>query len=160
MRAALACPWSGVFPAATTQFDAAGNVDLAATRAVQAALLRDGVHGLVLLGTVGENNSLSAEEKRAVLSAAVETVGGKVPLITGVSEYTTAGAAAYARDAERIGVTGLMVLPAMVYVPTSAEPAFQGGRAGDRAAHHAVQQSARLSRQHRLGDSRETFCSA
>src|ERR1039457_5087199 len=81
MRAALACPWSGVFPAATTQFDAAGNVDLAATRAVQAALLRDGVHGLVLLGTVGENNSLSAEEKRAVLSAAVETVGGKVPLI-------------------------------------------------------------------------------
>jgi 1-pyrroline-4-hydroxy-2-carboxylate deaminase len=121
MPAALACPWSGVFPAATTQFDATGEVDLAATQTVQSALVRDGVHGLVLLGTVGENNSLSAEEKRAVLAAAVETVDGKVPLITGVSEYTTAGAAAFARDAERIGVTGLMVLPAMVYVPTAAE---------------------------------------
>jgi len=110
-----------VFPAATTQFDAAGDVDLAATAAVQAALVRDGVHGLVLLGTVGENNSLSAGEKRAVLEAAVEAVGGQVPLITGVSEFTTAGAAAYARDAERIGVDGLMVLPAMVYVPTAAE---------------------------------------
>ena len=44
-----------------------------------------------------------------------------MPLITGVSEFTTAGAAAYARDAERIGVDGLMVLPAMVYVPTAAE---------------------------------------
>jgi 4-hydroxy-tetrahydrodipicolinate synthase len=110
-----------VFPAATTQFDAAGNVDLAATAAVQAALVRDGVHGLVLLGTVGENNSLSAQEKRAVLAGAVEAVGGRVPLITGVSEFTTAGAAAYARDAERIGVDGLMVLPAMVYVPTAAE---------------------------------------
>lgn len=121
MPVALACPWSGVFPAATTQFNAAGGVDLAATAAVQQALVRDGVHGLVLLGTVGENNSLSAEEKRAVLSAAVETVRGRVPLIAGVSEYTTAGAAAYARDAERIGVSGLMVLPAMVYVPTTAE---------------------------------------
>lgn len=67
MPAALACPWAGVFPAVTTQFDAAGDVDLAATQAVLAALVRDGVHGLVLLGTVGENNSLSAEEKRAVL---------------------------------------------------------------------------------------------
>jgi len=88
---------------------------------VLSALVRDGVHGLVLLGTVGENNSLTAEEKRAVLTAAVGAVGGKVPLIAGVSELTTSSAVAYARDAERIGVNGLMVLPAMVYVPTRAE---------------------------------------
>jgi 4-hydroxy-tetrahydrodipicolinate synthase len=121
MSAPLVCPWSGVFPAATTQFDTAGNVDIAATQAVQAALVRDGVHGLVLLGTVGENNSLTVEEKRAVLKAAVAAVGGKVPLLTGVSENTTAAAATFARDAERIGINGLMVLPAMVYVPTAAE---------------------------------------
>jgi dihydrodipicolinate synthase/N-acetylneuraminate lyase len=96
-------------------------VDLPATQAVQATLVRDGVHGVVVLGTVGENNSLSADEKRAVLRAAVEAIGGKVPIITGVSEFTTASAVAYARDAERIGVDGLMVLPAMVYVPTPAE---------------------------------------
>jgi 1-pyrroline-4-hydroxy-2-carboxylate deaminase len=121
MTTSLTCNWAGVFPAATTQFDANLQVDIAATQAVQSALVRDGVHGLVLLGTVGENNSLSADEKRAVLRAAVEAVGGKVPLITGVSEFTTASAVAYARDAERIGVNGLMVLPAMVYVPTPAE---------------------------------------
>lgn len=121
MPAPIACTWSGVFPAATTQFDEALNVDLPATRAVQAALLRAGVHGLVILGTVGENNSLSAEEKRAVLQAAVETAAGRVPVLAGVSELTTANAVAYARDATRIGVDGLMVLPAMVYVPTSAE---------------------------------------
>ena len=121
MTTPLTCNWAGVFPAATTQFDASLQVDIPATQAVQSALVRDGVHGLVLLGTVGENNSLSFDEKRAVLRAAVEAVGGKVPLITGVSEFTTAGATAYARDAERIGVDGLMVLPAMVYVPTPAE---------------------------------------
>ena len=121
MTSPLTCNWAGVFPAATTQFDAGLQVDLPATQAVQSALVRDGVHGLVILGTVGENNSLSADEKRGVLRAAVEAVGGRVPLITGVSEFTTASAVAYARDAERIGVDGLMVLPAMVYVPTPAE---------------------------------------
>jgi 4-hydroxy-tetrahydrodipicolinate synthase len=110
-----------VFPAATTQFDPALAVDLAATQRVQKALLRDGVHGLVLMGTVGEGNSLSAEEKRLVLGAAVEVSEGKVPVIAGVSEFTTAAAARFARDAERIGAAGLMVLPAMVYVPTAVE---------------------------------------
>ncbi|HTT02440.1 MAG TPA: dihydrodipicolinate synthase family protein [Steroidobacteraceae bacterium] len=115
------CNWSGVFPAATTQFTPALELDLPATQSVQSALVRDGVHGMVLLGTVGENNSLSATEKRNVLQAAVATVAGKVPLIAGVSELTTANAVAYARDCERIGVDGLMVLPAMVYVPTPQE---------------------------------------
>ena len=117
----LSCSWSGVFPAATTQFDAALQVDLPATQRVQEALLQDGVHGLVLMGTVGEGNSLSAQEKRGVLEGAVEVSQGKAPVIVGVSEFTTATAANFARDAERLGATGLMVLPAMVYVPTPAE---------------------------------------
>jgi 4-hydroxy-tetrahydrodipicolinate synthase len=117
----MKCTWSGVFPAATTQFDAALDLDLTATRRVQAALIRDGVDGLVLMGTVGEGNSLSAAEKRKVLEGAVEASEGKVPVIAGVSELTTAAAASFARDAERLGASGLMVLPAMVYVPTPAE---------------------------------------
>jgi 4-hydroxy-tetrahydrodipicolinate synthase len=96
-------------------------VDLPATQRVQRALLDDGVHGLVLMGTVGEGNSLNAEEKRSVLRAAVEASAGKAPVIVGVSEFTTATAANFARDAERLGADGLMVLPAMVYVPTAAE---------------------------------------
>ncbi|HYL02936.1 MAG TPA: dihydrodipicolinate synthase family protein [Steroidobacteraceae bacterium] len=113
--------WSGVFPAVTTQFDAALALDLAATQRVQQALLADGVQGLVLMGTVGEGNSLSAQEKRAVLRGAVEVAGGRAPVIAGVSEFTTAAAVSFARDAERLGASGLMVLPGMVYVPTAAE---------------------------------------
>jgi 1-pyrroline-4-hydroxy-2-carboxylate deaminase len=118
------CTWSGVLPAVTTQFDASLKVDLPATRAVQSALVEEGVHGLVVLGTCGENNSLTAEEKRSVLRAAVEAVKGRVPIIVGVSELTTAAAVAFARDAEAIGATALMVLPAMVYVPTAHELEF------------------------------------
>ena len=113
--------WHGVYPAATTQFTADLSVDLEATRQVQSALVDDGVDGLILLGTCGENNSLEPEEKRVVLRAGVEAVGGKVPLVAGVSELTTQRAIAYARDAEAIGVDALMLLPAMVYVPTPEE---------------------------------------
>ncbi len=117
----LACSWSGVLPAATSQFDENLALDLEATGAVQAALLRDGVHGLILIGTVGEGNSLSAEEKRAVVATAVKAAAGKAPVIAGVSEFTTAAAVKFARDAEALGADGLMVLPAMVYVPTARE---------------------------------------
>src|SRR5277367_1763070 len=121
MSERASCAWSGVFPAATTQFDQDLKVDLPATQRVQRALLQDGVHGLVLMGTVGEGNSLSAEEKRSVLKGAVEVSAGKAPVIAGVSEFTTVAAAEFARDAESLGASGLMVLPAMVYVPTAAE---------------------------------------
>ncbi len=113
--------WTGVYPAATTQFTADDRIDVEATQRVLAALVDDGVDGLIILGTCGENNSLLPDEKRTVLKAAVEAVGGKVPLITGVSELCTARAVDYARDAEKIGMDALMVLPAMVYVPTSQE---------------------------------------
>jgi 1-pyrroline-4-hydroxy-2-carboxylate deaminase len=121
MASPITCAWAGVLPAATTQFKADLAVDLEATRKVQAALLSDGVHGLVLMGTVGEGNSLSAEEKRAVLAGAIETAAGRAPVIAGVTEFTTATAVRFVRDAERLGASGFMVLPAMVYVPTSRE---------------------------------------
>ena len=113
--------WSGVFPAATIRYDEALNVDLDATQAALDTLVRDGVHGIVVMGTCGENNSLEPEEKRAILKAAVEVVAGRVPIVAGVSELTTARACAFARDAQRIGADALMALPAMVYVPTSRE---------------------------------------
>ena len=113
--------WHGVYPAATTQFAADFSIDMAATRKTLTALVADGVDGLVLLGTVGENNSLRPEEKRLVLRAAVEAVGGQVPLVAGVSELTTDRAVEFVRDAEKIGVHAFMALPAMVYVPKPAE---------------------------------------
>ncbi len=113
--------WQGVYPAATTQFAADLSLDIPACRKTLTALVADGIDGLVLLGTVGENNSLRPEEKRFALRTGVEAVGGRVPLVAGVSELTTDRAIEYVRDAEKIGVDALMLLPAMVYVPTPDE---------------------------------------
>jgi 1-pyrroline-4-hydroxy-2-carboxylate deaminase len=107
--------WSGVFPATTTQFARDEALDVAATQKVVAALIDDGVDGVICMGTVGENCSLNAAEKRTVMAAIKEVAGGRVPVLSGVAEYTTALAAQYARDAEKAGIDGLMLLPAMVY---------------------------------------------
>ncbi len=107
--------WGGVFPAVTTQFRPDLSVDLAATHAVMAALIRDGVSGLIVCGTVGENTSLTAAEKSSLMEAARDAAGGRVPVIAGIAEYTTAFAATAAREAARIGIDGIMLMPALVY---------------------------------------------
>jgi 4-hydroxy-tetrahydrodipicolinate synthase len=112
--------WRGVFPAVTTQFRDDFSVDLPATQKVIDGLIRDGVSGLIICGTVGEGTSLAPEEKRQVLGAAVEAAKKRVPVVAGVAEYTTAMACDLARDGRKLGVDGLMVMPAMVY---SAKPA-------------------------------------
>jgi 4-hydroxy-tetrahydrodipicolinate synthase len=117
----MAISWRGVFPAVTTQFNEDFSVDLANTQRVVDDLIRDGVNGIIAIGTCGENNSLTPDEKRTVLRAIVEVVAGRVPVVAGTSELNTAAAMAFARDAEKIGVDGLMLLPALVYVPKAEE---------------------------------------
>ncbi len=112
--------WRGVFPAVTTQFRDDFSLDLPATQKVIDGLIRDGVSGLIMCGTVGEGTSLAADETRKVVAAAVEVAKKRVPVIVGVAEYTTGMACELARDCEKLGADGLMVMPAMVY---SAKPA-------------------------------------
>lgn len=107
--------WKGVYPAACTQFKADQSLDVPATLEHLDAMIAAGIHGLVMLGTVGENCSLEYGEKLDVLRATVAHVAGRVPVLTGVAEYTTALGCRFAADAAKAGVDGLMVLPAMVY---------------------------------------------
>lgn len=113
--------WRGVYPAATTEFKDDQALDLPATMRHLDVMIEAGVDGMIVLGTVGENCSLEYREKLDVLRATVEHLAGRVPVITGVAECTTALACRFAADAQRLGVDGLMVLPAMVYKSDSRE---------------------------------------
>jgi 1-pyrroline-4-hydroxy-2-carboxylate deaminase len=113
--------WKGVYPAITTQFRDDESLDLAATAKHLEAMIAAGIHGVVLLGTVGENTALQYGEKLEILREMKQAVRGRIPVLTGVAEYTTALACRFARDAEKIGVDGLMVLPAMVYKSDARE---------------------------------------
>src|SRR5262245_8103124 len=107
--------WQGVFPAVCTQFNTDYSLNIPATLAHIDAMLAAGVHGLVMMGSVGENTTLEPQEKRELLRATIQHVGKRVPVLTGVAEYTTAQACRWAADAAKLGADGLMVLPPMVY---------------------------------------------
>ncbi|HZU29080.1 MAG TPA: dihydrodipicolinate synthase family protein [Bryobacteraceae bacterium] len=113
--------WAGVLPAATTEFESDGTLSLEATSRHLQIMIDAGIHGVVMLGTVGENTSLEYNEKLDVIRAALDVCRGRIPVLTGVAEYTTDLACRFARDAERVGVDGLMVLPAMVYKSDARE---------------------------------------
>ena len=106
--------WTGVFPALMTEFKKDGSLDLEGTQRHMQSCIDAGVSGFVMLGTLGENTSLYGNEKEAVLRAAVE-VAGRLPVLSGVAEYTTDMAIEHVRRAEKAGCAGLMVLPCMVY---------------------------------------------
>lgn len=117
--------WSGVFPAITTQMKKGGALDLEGTARHAEALIESGVGGLIFLGSLGENQSLTSDEKRRVLEAMVPAVNGRVPVMSGVAESSVAEACRYVRDGEKIGLNGFMLMPPMIYKsPDPAESVY------------------------------------
>ena len=113
--------WEGVFPAIPTQFKEDLSIDIEATQKHTEALVNNGIHGIVMLGTIGEGTSLTLSEKVEVLRATVEVAGGKVPVLSGIAEFTTQGACDTVKAAGEAGVDGIMLLPAMVYKSDARE---------------------------------------
>ena len=107
--------WNGVMPALMTELHEDGSLDLDSTARHINSCLDAGITGLIMLGTLGEGTSLSPDEKEQVLKCAVEAVDGKIPVLSGVAEYTTDMGIAHIKRAERAGCSGLMTLPSMVY---------------------------------------------
>lgn len=107
--------WNGVFPACTTQLKKDQSLDLPATARHFEVLIESGVNGLIVCGSLGENQTLDPDEKRAVVRCAVETARGRVPVVSGVAESSTGAAIRYVRDVEQLGAVGVMVMPPMSY---------------------------------------------
>ena len=113
--------WSGVFPAVTTQFHEDQTLDLEGTERHLVALIESGVRGLIMCGSLGENQTLDPAEKRKVVELAVRVAAQRVPVLSGVAEMSTAAACQYVRDCEKLGAGGFMVMPAMVYKADTRE---------------------------------------
>lgn len=106
--------WEGVFPAATTPFDAGGKVDHALLARHVRWMFDAGCHGVIPCGSLGEGATLTRDEKLAVMRTCVGAAGD-LPVVPGIAALSTAEAVALARDAEQVGCRGLMVLPPYAY---------------------------------------------
>jgi len=113
--------WQGVYPAVTTQYFDDKSINFDATQTMVDSLIKEGVDGIIALGTVGENCSHTREEKKALLVAIKEVVAGRVPVLSGVAETSTQFAIEYCQMCEEVGIDGLMVLPGMVYRSSERE---------------------------------------
>ncbi len=113
--------WADVFPAVSTQFKKDQSLDLKATTKHIEVLIESGVSGLIMLGSLGENTTLEPSEKLEVVQCAVKTANGRVPVLSGVAEITTAGACRYVQAVEKLGVAGFMIMPAMIYKADRSE---------------------------------------
>ena len=120
--------WSGIFPAITTKFYADESIDAEGTARHIDFQIRNGIHGLVTCGSLGEASTLTLEEKLEVAKIALDVSKGRIPVLANVSETSTREAIRYIEGANKLGVDGFMVMPSVIYVADSRE-AMQNVRA-------------------------------
>ena len=116
-------PFGRMLTAMITPFTSAGALDLDGAARLAEHLVDQGNDGLVLNGTTGESPTTTDEEKEQVLRAVVEAVGGRAFVLGGVGTFDTAHTLELARQAEKAGAHGLLVV-----TPYYSKPPQEGLR--------------------------------
>jgi len=105
--------WQGIIPAITTPFREDFSVDHDFLARHASWMVDAGCTGVVALGSLGEGATLEPDEKIAILKTCVQAL--RVPVVAAISALSTDAAVRLAKDAQRAGCSGLMVLPPYVY---------------------------------------------
>ena len=115
-------PFRGSYTVTITPFTTDGSaVDVEAWKGFLDWQLEVGVPGIIVLGTTGEFLTVSDDERALVVGTAIEHVAGRIPVLIGTMNASTARAVRHSREAEELGADGLMILPPYYYTPTEDE---------------------------------------
>ena len=101
----------GVYPIAPTPFTTDGAIDWPSVDQMIEFFLRAKVHGLTILGIMGEAQKLSESESTELVRYALRRVGGRVPVIVGASNPGTSNLVALAKAGMDAGACGVMIAP-------------------------------------------------
>jgi 4-hydroxy-tetrahydrodipicolinate synthase len=104
-------PLRGVYTIALTPFTDKGDLDDKSIGSLSEFYVDAGVHGITILGIMGEAHKLSDAERRAITERYVAAVGGRVPVVVGCSAVATKVVAERVQEAEKAGATAVMVAP-------------------------------------------------
>ena len=113
--------WEGVMPAVTTKFTKNDELDFKMFNKNIIAQIDAGVSGIVLGGTLGEASTLTSKEKSELIKNTVLISENKIPVLMNIAEQSTSEAIKSAKNAEKDGAAGLMILPPMRYNASSEE---------------------------------------
>jgi 4-hydroxy-tetrahydrodipicolinate synthase len=107
--------WRGVFPALTSKFTPNDQIDWAAMEQHLEFQLDAGVHGLIVLGSLGENSTLTDQEKLETVKFFAARKRAQTPLVVCIAECSTRRAQEFAQQGAAAGADGFMLLPPMRY---------------------------------------------
>lgn len=110
-----------VLTAMVTPFKPDLSIDWKRVEELSDFLVRNGSDGLVVHGTTGESPTLTHEEEFELYRVVKKTVGGRCKIIAGTGSNSTATTINSTREAEKIGVDGIMIV-----VPYYNKPSPEG----------------------------------
>ena len=111
----------GTYTVMITPHDADQRVNLKALADLTEWQIRQGIHGLIPLGSTGEFLSLTQDERDAVAETVIKTAAGRVPVLIGTGAEDTREALRLSREAEKMGADGVMIIPPFYSTPTPDE---------------------------------------
>jgi len=100
----------GALTALITPFSDTGGIDEKAFRNLVEWQIKEGIHGLVPVGTTGESPTLSHDEHKRLIAICVEQVKKRVPVVAGAGSNSTSEAVELARYAEHAGADAVLVV--------------------------------------------------
>jgi 4-hydroxy-tetrahydrodipicolinate synthase len=115
---------TGVFCAAATPLKENGDPELQLFADHCRRLIDDGCHGIALLGTTGEANSFSKDERRSILESAVAAGIAPERLMPGTGVAAIPETIALTKHALSLGVTRVVMLPPFYYKGVSDEALY------------------------------------
>lgn len=121
MSAATAPRFGRMIPAMVTPFDENLDLDLKQARALARRLVENGADALIINGTTGESPTVFYPQKMKLFEAVVSEIDGEVPVIANVGDNCTADTVDFARDVQKLGVDGFMLV-----VPYYNKPPQEG----------------------------------
>ncbi|MBB6629608.1 4-hydroxy-tetrahydrodipicolinate synthase [Nocardioides sp. KIGAM211] len=120
MTSLPAAPFGRVLTAMATAFHEDGSVDLDGTARIAAHLVDHGHDGVVVSGTTGESPTTTVAEDGQILAAVKDAVGDRAQVVAGVGTNATAHSVELARQAEKIGADGLLLVTPYYNKPSQA----------------------------------------
>lgn len=117
---AAAAPFGRILTAMATAFREDGSVDLDGTARIATHLVDNGHDGVVVSGTTGESATTSVEEDGQILAAVKDAVGDRATIVAGVGTNDTRHSVELARQAEKTGADGVLLVTPYYSKPSQA----------------------------------------
>ena len=114
-------PLRGIIPPMVTPLEDVDRLDVEGLERLVEHILAGGVHGLFILGSTGEAPSLSYRLRYELIERVCKLVGGRVPILVGISDTSFVETVKIARKASEHGASGLVSTPPYYFSEGQAE---------------------------------------